>query len=998
MRNFKEVRGKEMKNNPKNASSVSSKRDGEKGSAIVIALFVLVLLAGFVALATTRTASEAMSVANETAEGRALYAAQGSLEMMTRKLRNIYGKKLRATESDLLAVRDDSEIRAVEGFDRYEFDQKIGDLFIPDEKKYEVVTGGAFSGLQALRSPHRLSTTVTDPNGIQVELARNVIVNRIPIFQFGIFYDDDLELFRPPLFSFGGRVHSNRHFFLSPGAEGVYFDSRITAAGHIVTESWRTGYSGDNYNTTRIKDADGDFQILNRNEGSVRNGAGNLLRNEPTPKCTAVEDFPGSISNPNWSAAQSRFGGNLQNRAPELKLPLKVGNDCASMGDLIEIIKRPKNTGSDMAVTDATKNDATPTVTTVTAANADDEIMKSERYANKPGIRISLADSKRRLPGCANAGTGVWCGVRLDGDASPGPDGTLGDTVGYRPRPMGTYQATRFNAQLFRQTQTLPEGSQRQIWIKVEKVDVDRDSDNIITHDITEEFLSLGVTEEAPAYLNVTTAGYTGIRAADLNGSEIIPGSNLTATNKQSTVSTFPDSRSVIKLQRFVIPGRLTSEPVYHLTGTGIQNRTSSSRYHYALQDPIGVYIRSGTGAFNDDIAAIPIKMFDGREGLFYDNRATAANGNTTDLPVNGVMSMVDIDVANLRRLLRGDFDGLFPTGTTFNDITGNTLSSDDFQNEIGSPIKREDGGWVLYVSDRRGDYDFDGEWDMEDVYGPTDGVMQNGEDANGNGVLDVRRSSSRGWEGADYTTARISPGEAATRDHLYYRRGVRLINGTVLPGVYDVGMPRNTKGFTVASENGVYVKGNYNATGVTSVPSTGNTPYNNYSPFNTATHIPASIVADGVTILSNAWNDAQSFTTALAPANPSQSRVPSNTTIRFAMISGDTIATRLETPHQGSTASGERTNGGVHNFKRFLEDWVGATSGGQKRLDYAGSLINLFNSRNNSTPFKCCALVYNPPRRNWVFDSTFLDPNRLPPGTPMFHYVQTTGFMRTNE
>ena len=84
--------------------------------------------------------------------------------------------------------------------------------------------------------------------------------------------------------------------------------------------------------------------------------------------------------------------------------------------------------------------------------------------------------------------------------------------------------------------------------------------------------------------------------------------------------------------------------------------------------------------------------------------------------------------------------------------------------------------------------------------------------------------------------------------------------------------------------------------------------------------------------------------------------------------------------------------NGGVHNFKRFLEDWGGV------RLNYSGSLINLFNSRVNNAPFKCCTNVYSPPERNWVFDATFLDINRLPPGTPYFQYVQTTGFQRTND
>ncbi|MCV4819667.1 hypothetical protein OFM15_26655, partial [Escherichia coli] len=93
-------------------------------------------------------------------------------------------------------------------------------------------------------------------------------------------------------------------------------------------------------------------------------------------------------------------------------------------------------------------------------------------------------------------------------------------------------------------------------------------------------------------------------------------------------------------------------------------------------------------------------------------------------------------------------------------------------------------------------------------------------------------------------------------------------------------------------------------------------------------------------------------------------------------------------TPNQGG--GDIRMNGGVHNFPRFLENWG-------SRLNYTGSLINLFNSRNNNGAFKCCNNVYSPPTRNWVFDVSFRDINRLPPGTPFFQSIQLTGFERRN-
>lgn len=37
--------------------------------------------------------------------------------------------------------------------------------------------------------------------------------------------------------------------------------------------------------------------------------------------------------------------------------------------------------------------------------------------------------------------------------------------------------------------------------------------------------------------------------------------------------------------------------------------------------------------------------------------------------------------------------------------------------------------------------------------------------------------------------------------------------------------------------------------------------------------------------------------------------------------------------------------------------------------------------------------VIYMPPNRNWSFDTTYLTPNKLPPGTPFFQYVQATAF-----
>ena len=1012
-----------------NEFKTDTNKANQRGSALVIAVLILALISVFVAVALSRSSAEAAAVGNETSEGRTFYAAQGSLEMMTRNFNKIFETKINPTDTDIAKVKDGIVPNLNS---QYSFAQELDKT---SKSTPVVLPGGPYAGLNAIRDNWRLRTTATTPTGTQVQLTRNLLNNRIPIFQFGIFYDDDLELYRPPRFSFGGRVHTNGNFFLSPGDEGIYFDSRVTVVGQIITQTWRNGYTGDSgKDQTFIKNASNQNKQLFPNKASVFNtssgSSDNIFASQP--------DMPPSKLNSGWATDSAIFDGNLQTTGAgtELNLPVKIGTTV----DLIEMVKRGKQVAS-LTGGDLHKN-AAGNLAPVTVA--DDEILKAERFANKTGIRVSLADSKAKLPGCAS-GIGVTavvtaCGVRLDGAAdglgsnplSLPQTGTNLSLVarGYQPKSMRstsggafTYTPTRVNGE------RLYTG--REVWIKVETVNTDTTTGAILTKDITEDFLSLGMTEQAVAS-SVNIASYTDQSAPD-NRTDI-SSRNILQTTAQAP-STGTDSRSIIKIQRFTIPGveivgGSSNYMDYYSTSGGfnvvVRYNANVTDLRVSAGCLVGCTARNVSpssidlenyghlkraavngGSSDKAVVPFPIEMFDTREGTFYDLKDPllyVANKVTK----MGAMSMIDIDVANLRRFLRGDFNGLFPTDTLF--AAGNS----------GAGLKNTDipssGGWVLYVSDRRGDVDFDGEFDMEDVYGfgrygsggryyGCDGIKQPGEDANRNGVLDT----DFGGEAPNKYDDDIFTDLAAVTDLPYYRRGVRLINGATLPGIYDSTTPANTKGFTVASENGVYVKGNYNATGVTSVPSTGNTPYTNFLPSPTSNlDIPASIVADAVTILSNSkfdsgstlssytdgWNDAKSFAYPYDVAD----RKATDTTMRFAMISGDTISTIQSTPNQGGISP--QLNGGVHNFKRFLERWNDPTAGSTFKtyLNYTGSLINLFNSRNGNGSFKCCNTVYNPPIRNWVFDGTFLDADRLPPGTPFFQYIQITGFQRTNE
>ena len=169
----------------------------------------------------------------------------------------------------------------------------------------------------------------------------------------------------------------------------------------------------------------------------------------------------------------------------------------------------------------------------------------------------------------------------------------------------------------------------------------------------------------------------------------------------------------------------------------------------------------------------------------------------------------------------------------------------------------------------------------------------------------------------------------------------VRLINGADLPDACS-------QGFSVASENPVYVKGNYNTDGKTL----------------------ALIAGDAVTILSNSpdgtkgWQDANSNKTI-------SNRTAEATTINCVFMNGIVAS--------GNDSNGNsHYSGGVENYFRFLENWSG------KNFNFNGSLIQLWGSKKATGYWPGTGTIYNPPNRNWSWDKS-LNVINGPPGIPSF-------------
>ena len=187
----------------------------------------------------------------------------------------------------------------------------------------------------------------------------------------------------------------------------------------------------------------------------------------------------------------------------------------------------------------------------------------------------------------------------------------------------------------------------------------------------------------------------------------------------------------------------------------------------------------------------------------------------------------------------------------------------------------------------------------------------------------------------------------------------VRLLNGAQLP---TTGTNGNGLGFTFATNDGLYIQGNYNTQGGT-VSASGTTP------------LPAQVLADAVTVLSNGWSDANNTTvnsgsSGLDAISLLGTRIAQNTTIQTSIVSGIAVDSNGADP------------GGAHNFIRLLEAWS-PDPANPKTLNFMGSIAQLFHSQVFNGLWRGTSdanRYYSTPYRNWSFNPDVW--NHPPPGT----------------
>jgi len=1059
-----------------------NQRIGERGAALAIAILMMVLLSA-IALGVLAVAQVDSKIAgSDLKRTEACYASAAAIEKMTNDFSALFAHTSRPSQAqlDAIAASYPAELtnpanptNVAYTFPEHTLTLNAAALTSMGANPTVTIPYGPFGGLVANLKPYTLVTTAQSPMA-QCKLSRDMNNYLIPLFQFGMFSDEDIELHPGPAFNFNGRVHANGNIYVNGNVE---FLAKVTTANEFIYDVLRNGST----RTGATVSMDVGSVNVAVTMGSMTNGP-----NLPTATASPAGQrgyfpvSPNGTINSSWNSTSvaaattgtpNQFGGQLLTRstgAAPLKLPLQLDNNPTR-----ELIKRRM------------PNDSPGSATAPTA-------LSDSRYHSKAQIRILVDDEAPSttdasgIPSGQGVALSTFAPILLpNAAASSSPTANGGGRALWRIIDTNTSFSNSYNETGTSFVQQQQNGIARQadtvrgVKIPTSKAITGATNSNPISITSTGHgFLSGDLVVIAGVLGNTNANGEYAITVLDSNiftltartgsgtytantgtvyalpkssnGTVIPSGAGLTGRILIEIVdangTTFDVTRqilsmgmtegepnAIVTLQRplwaaFTQGSRDATSPAgtdyltYVLSSTyvGAEGEILIDSSHPGLNTSYGYLtsiaaaagqpqrldeppsssmtsLMSGTPGSNWPSwnAIVPINVYNVREGLINNSMTTNA------VYERGITSIVELNMRNLARWMDGVYDTNLLAGTS----------------AVSTNIAKPDG-YTVYVSDRRGDKvksmvdssgatinSTNGMVDNEDIYGPN-GLLDTGEDVQNKGTLvkdttelpdPVVLATSPSY-GTDRTKRAIAVAAWANIDsgyptnHNYFRSAVRLFNAENLQVLGTSGKLSTTLGITVATENMVYIWGNYNTTGINGQPSGASTLNDStLTNYYLGNQVPASIVSDAFFPLSKTFFDSE---TAINPddlskrqADQTLPNVGAETSVRSAIIAGNNLSALSGSPDAGNSASNEsRLNGGMHNFPRFLEKW-------SARWNFVGSLVPLYHSTQAMGPYNANSVIYSPPLRNWAFDSTFLDQNKLPPGTPMFQYISPTAF-----
>jgi hypothetical protein len=246
------------------------------GMAALIALMIMLMLT-FIGVAAIKISSDEVTIAgNEMNEMTSFYGAEAGLERAAAAVEAYY--VAHGGPPSIMPSGSESVTNCTVAYNTVD----------NGPAQQSVLTLGTLAGLHALIKTYAITANGTSQvDGSKTQLSMDFQAALVPLFQFAVFYGNDLEIAPGPDMTLIGRVHSNGSLWIQANTN-LNMESYVSCSGNLLHGRKGPGAAGNG--NVYIKDTDGNYK-------NMKNADGTFLQS----------------TSANWfDSATSRWGGRVQ--------------------------------------------------------------------------------------------------------------------------------------------------------------------------------------------------------------------------------------------------------------------------------------------------------------------------------------------------------------------------------------------------------------------------------------------------------------------------------------------------------------------------------------------------------------------------------------------------------------------------------------------------------------------------------------------------------------
>jgi hypothetical protein len=200
------------------------RRGHQRADSGMVMMVAMILLAGLIFVAGTsaiRSTRQTQVSAVELDNTRTFYATEGAVEWGAAELKNYLQTNIDPTQSQLNAL-------PVPTLTGYTLD--LFNILKVDTLTEEIISSGEYTGLRGYVQRYTVQSRVSSDRRTS-EIVREIQHQFIPLFQFGVFYEHDLEIYPGANMTFAGPIHTNGNLYMGSDGANIWCNSTVTAVG-----------------------------------------------------------------------------------------------------------------------------------------------------------------------------------------------------------------------------------------------------------------------------------------------------------------------------------------------------------------------------------------------------------------------------------------------------------------------------------------------------------------------------------------------------------------------------------------------------------------------------------------------------------------------------------------------------------------------------------------------------------------------------------------------